>query len=149
MTDATETISIVRIFDAPRDLVFQNWVRTEDISTCFAPKGFTVNACEVDARPGQRWWVEFRSPTGEVHREFGEFREIKEPEKLIFTLTQQDSHGNTGPQTLVTVTLAEQGSKTEMTFLQTGYEAATMRDGNAEGWTECFDKLDVHVAARR
>jgi len=64
----------------------------------------------------------------------------------VFTLTQQDGDGNTGPETLVTVVFVERGAKTEMTFVQTGFDSAAMRDGNAEGWRECFDKLEEHLS---
>lgn len=132
----------MRLFGAPRELVFANWIRAEDLGDWFAPYGFTVTRCEVDARQGGKWLVEYRSETGEVHREFGEYREIVPPGRLVFTLTQQDGRGNTGPETPVTVILVEQGAKTEMRFEQSGFTAADMRDGNAEGWNECFAKLD-------
>lgn len=141
-----QAISIVRIFDAPRELVFGNWVRAEDVATWFAPVGFTVAGCAVDARPGGHWWVEYESTGGDRHREYGEFREVVPPERLVFTLTQQDGAGNTGPETLVRVILAERGGKTEMTFAQTGFRSAAVRDGNAGGWRGCFDKLDTHLA---
>jgi uncharacterized protein YndB with AHSA1/START domain len=138
----THSISMVRIFDAPRELVFDTWVRADELSTWFAPDGYEVTGCEVDARPGGRWWVEYVSTEGEAHRESGEFTDVVEPERLTFTLTQQDSHGNVGPQTTVAVRLADQDGKTELTFEQSGYTAVAMRDGNAEGWKECFDTLD-------
>lgn len=146
MADVPRSISITRAFAAPPELVFRNWVRAEDLATWFAPDGFTVTRCEVDARPGGRWLVEFRSAAGDLHREYGEFREVVAPERLVFTLTQQDSAGHTGPETLVTVGFAAQDGKTEMTFEQTGYPSASMRDANAEGWRGCFGKLDAHLA---
>jgi uncharacterized protein YndB with AHSA1/START domain len=142
MNANTSSISIVRLFDAPRELVFESWLRTHSLSAWFAPNGFTVTSCDVDVRQGGRWMVEYRSEAGDVHREFGEYREIARPERLVFTLTQQDGHGNTGPQTLVTVALTQHGTKTEMRFEQSGFTAADVRDDNAEGWGECFAKLD-------
>ncbi|WP_433330266.1 SRPBCC domain-containing protein [Spirillospora sp. CA-294931] len=47
---------------------------------------------------------------------------------------------------MVTVGLAEHGTKTEMTFEQSGFGSAAVRDGNSEGWRECFAKLDAHLA---
>ncbi|MEV0591428.1 SRPBCC family protein [Nonomuraea cavernae] len=138
-------ISIVRLFDAPRELVFRTWTQAEEVAAWFAPDGFTVTDCAVDARPGGRWHVRFQSASGEGHREYGEFREVVRPERLVFTLTQQGDDGRTGPETLVTVALAEHGSKTEMTFEQTGFDSAAMRDGNTEGWRECFVNLDHHL----
>jgi uncharacterized protein YndB with AHSA1/START domain len=146
MRDGSYRVRVVRTFDAPRDLVFRNWVRAEDVSAWFVPEGFTVSGCELDARPGGRWWVEFRSAAGEAYREYGEFREVVESERLVFTLTRRDGAGNTGPETLVTVVFAAQGSKTEMTFEQAGFASATVRDSDAEGWQECFDKLAKHLS---
>ncbi|WP_203861151.1 SRPBCC family protein [Plantactinospora mayteni] len=145
MATGRHRIPIVRIFDAPRDLVFRTWTTAEEVGTWFAPPGFEVTRCELDARPGGRWQVEFRSADGETHREYGEFREVVPPERLVLTLTQADGAGNTGAETVVTVVLADQGGKTEMTFEQTGFESVAVRDGNAEGWRGCFDKLDQHL----
>jgi uncharacterized protein YndB with AHSA1/START domain/ketosteroid isomerase-like protein len=146
MNATTSSISIVRLFDAPRELVFESWLRTQSLSAWFAPNGFAVTKCDVDVRQGGRWMIEYRSEAGDVHREFGEYREIARPERLVFTLTQQDGHGNTGPQTLVTVVLTQHGTKTEMRFEQSGFTAADVRDDNAEGWGECFAKLDDVLA---
>lgn len=149
MDDVSYDISITRIFDAPRDLVFRNWVRAAELGAWFAPDGFTVTRCEVDARPAGRWQVEFRSGTGDAHREYGEFREVVRPERLVFTLTQQGADGGAGPETLVTVVFADHGSKTEMTFRQAGLGSMETRDGNAGGWKECFDKLEKHLSGGR
>ncbi|MFY1688542.1 SRPBCC family protein [Plantactinospora sp. WMMB782] len=139
-------IPIVRVFDAPRELVFRTWTRAEEVGTWFAPPGFSVTRCELDARPGGRWQVEYRSTGGETYREYGEFREVVPPERLVLTLAQADADGNTTLETLVTVLLADRGGKTEMTFEQTGFESVAVRDAVAEGWRGCFDKLDTHLA---
>lgn len=145
-TDVTDScISIVRVFDAPRALVFANWTNAEDVAAWFAPDGFTVLGCDVDARPGGQWQVTFRSETGDVHEEFGEFIDVRKPNRLKFSLTQR-SNGKSGPRTTVTVDFAEKGGKTHMTFQQAGYTSKDMRDGNAEGWADCFRKLEAHLA---
>ncbi|MDH2425351.1 SRPBCC domain-containing protein [Sphaerisporangium sp. TRM90804] len=145
--DPARSISIVRLFDAPRALVFRTWVRAEDLGAWFAPEGFSVTDCEVDPRPGGRWHVHYRSAEGELFRESGEFREVVEPERLVFTLLQQPPDGYLGADTLVTVAFAERGAKTEMAFLQTGFDSAALRDGVAEGWQGCFGKLDERLSA--
>jgi uncharacterized protein YndB with AHSA1/START domain len=142
-------IEIVRVFDAPRELVFRNWVEAENVRTWFVPDGFSVTLSEIDARPGGRWRVKYQSDAGELYEEHGEFREVVKPEKLVFTLTQQDGRGNTGPETVVTVVFIEKGSQTEMIFNQTGFDSVARRDGNAEGWQECFGKLERHVTRLR
>ena len=65
------------------------------------------------------------------------------PDRLVLSLTQEHD-GSSGPETVVTVSFAQVGALTEMRFHQTGFESAQRRDGNAEGWMECFRKLAVH-----
>ncbi|WP_433330264.1 SRPBCC domain-containing protein [Spirillospora sp. CA-294931] len=97
MKDDTHTIAVTRVFDAPRDLVFRNWVRAEDVAAWFAPDGYTVTRSELDARPGGNWVVEYRSPDGETYREYGEFREVVDPERLVFTLKHRGPRARTAP----------------------------------------------------
>jgi uncharacterized protein YndB with AHSA1/START domain len=140
-------ITIVRLFDAPRELVFRNWVDAVDVKTWFAPDDCTVTFCEVDARPGGKWRVEYRYDSGGgYYIEYGEFHEVIEPERLTFSLTQEDGDGNVAHRTLITVRFVDAGAKTEMSFTQTGFETPARRDNNTEGWNECFRKLDVNLA---
>jgi uncharacterized protein YndB with AHSA1/START domain len=87
------------------------------------------------------------SPEGKEMWLGGEYREIEEPSRLVFTHAW-DNQGKPGPETLVTVTLTERGNKTEMTFRQTGFESAESRKGHSEGWNECFDLLDELLRKR-
>ena len=72
----------------------------------------------------------------------GVYRELAAPQRLVSTHAWEDSQGKPGHQTLLTVTLAPRGGKTEMTFRQTGFESVESRDDHREGWSECFDKLE-------
>lgn len=139
-------IHVLRTFDAPRELVFREWISPDEVRTWFAPDGYTVTRCMIDARPGGAWRVEFESADGETHAEFGIFECVEPPERLVFTLTQSAGPGRTGPRTRITVTFFDRGGKTEMRFEQTGYRSESMRDANAEGWSECFAKLDGRLA---
>lgn len=143
----TYAISIVRVFDAPRSLVFRQWIEPDSLADWFAPNGYTVTACDADPRPGGKWHVTFRSAEGEEHQEYGEFLEVPEPERLVLSLTQHSQGRAPGPKTIITVRLVERAGRTEMHFEQTGYTSKAMRDGNAEGWGECFAKLDRRLEA--
>jgi uncharacterized protein YndB with AHSA1/START domain len=134
-------LSIIYVFDAPRELVFQHWLEPELMTGWFAPDGFSVTLCEIDAHPGGKWRVEYRSVNGEAHTEYGEFRELVAPEKLVFTLTQADTLGHVGEETMVFLQLVAKGAATEMHFRQSGFKTAKRRKANGEGWSECFRKL--------
>ena len=145
--DRTYDLTIVHLFDAPRALVFRQWIDPEDLAAWFAPDDCTVTRSEVDARPGGTWRVEYRCGSGGAYAEYGAFDEIVPPERLTFSLTQEDDKGNIGPQTRVTVSFADVDGRTQMTFSQTGFATAKKRDSHTEGWNECFRKLAAHLAA--
>jgi uncharacterized protein YndB with AHSA1/START domain len=148
---ANDEISIERVFDAPRELVFQNWIDAESVGAWFAPRGWSTTSSEMDARPGGRWRVSYRAEEGnETITEHGEFLEVVRPERLVFSLTHTFENGRrVGPKTVVTVTFAERDAKTTMAFRQTGLASLEMRNGNEEGWRECFAKLDDALARSR
>jgi uncharacterized protein YndB with AHSA1/START domain len=75
------------------------------------------------------------------------YREIVPPERIVSTHAWQNPDGTHGHETLMTVDLAARGDKTEMTFRQTGFESVEERDGHRDGWSECFDRLEEHLAA--
>ena len=76
----------------------------------------------------------------------GVYREIVEPERLVFTFAWEDENGRRGHETLVTVTFAEEGGRTKMTFRQAVFESVEDRDGYAGGWSESFERLAAHLA---
>jgi uncharacterized protein (TIGR02246 family) len=142
---------ITRTFDAPRALVFKAWTDPELGKAWSAPQGFTVPHSEGDLRPGGAWRLCMRKPGEADLWVGGVYREVVAPERLVSTHAWEDAHGKPGPETLMTVVLAERGGKTEMTFRQSGFESVESRDGHAGGWSECFDKLErlLPTAGRR
>lgn len=148
MTNPTHfSVEIERTLIAPRALVFANWIEAEQLGAWFAPKGFDVLDCTVDARPGGVWRVVYSSPAGERYTEHGEFVEIASPEYLRLTLTNQNAHGEVTVRTEVQVHFEEQNGLTTMKFVQTGLTSAPLRDGMREGWNSCFDKLEQQIGA--
>jgi uncharacterized protein YndB with AHSA1/START domain len=133
---------IKRVFDAPRELVFKAWTDPEHLKQWSAPQGFTIPIAEGDLRPGGKWRSMMRKPDGTELWLGGVYREIVEPERLVFTHAWDDANGNPGPETTVTVTLVERNGKTEMTFRQGAFESVGSRDDHQGGWTECFDRLE-------
>jgi uncharacterized protein YndB with AHSA1/START domain len=133
---------ITRTFDAPRDLVWKAWTDPERLKQWSAPQGFTIPVSEGALRPGGAWRACMRRPDGTELWLGGVYREIVEPERLVFTHAWDDEKGKPGRQTTVTVTFTERGGKTEMKFRQTGFESVGSRDGHAGGWNESFDRLE-------
>src|SRR3974377_2327336 len=86
--DTTKTaereITITRVFNAPRALVFKAWTDAAELAQWWGPKGFTNPVCELDVRVGGVIRIHMRSPDGSVYPMKGEFREIVPPERLVF-----------------------------------------------------------------
>ena len=145
-TSAERELIITRVFDAPRRLVFKAWTEPDRIKEWWGPRGFTTLSCEMDQRPGGAWRVRSRSSEGKDYVSQGMFREIVEPDRLVFTYAWVDAKGKPGHETLVTVTFTEQSGKTVLTFHQGVFESITSRDEHGEGWSSAFELLAEYQA---
>jgi uncharacterized protein YndB with AHSA1/START domain len=140
-----------RVFDAPREVVFQAWTDPERLKCWWGPKGFTNPVCEVDARQGGAIRIHMRAPDGVVYPMTGVFREIVEPERLVFVSSALDGNGEPLFEVLNTVTFAEEGGKTRLTLharvSKVKAEAARHLAGMEEGWALSLDRLAEEVGA--
>jgi uncharacterized protein YndB with AHSA1/START domain len=76
-------IVLSRVFDAPRELVFEAWTDPEGLAQWFGPKGFVTKTHEIDVRVGGVWRFEMRAPNGTCYPNRIEYLEIKKPERLV------------------------------------------------------------------
>ena len=139
--DAERELSIRRTFNASRELVFRAWTEPQLLAQWSCPRGFTCSENRGELRVGGAFSACMRSPEGTEHRLRGVYREIVPPERLVFTHCWVDERGTPGPETLVTVILAERGGRTEMMFHQGLFASIAARDGHEQGWTSCFEQL--------
>lgn len=152
MAASTEAIAdrelvITRIIDAPRALVFKAWIQPEHVARWWGPQGFTATYCEMDIRVGGKYRCGMRSPQGTEHRKVGVYREIVEPERIVFTFAWEDANGNPGHELLTTVTFAEHGEQTQLTLRQAVFETTEGRDDHVTGWTSCLQRFADYVTS--
>jgi uncharacterized protein YndB with AHSA1/START domain len=150
---AERELTITRVFDAPRALVFKAWTDTEHLAQWWGPAGFTNPVCEFDARVGGALRIHMRSPDGTVYPMTGVIREIVTPERLVFTSIALGAAGEHLLECLTTVTFADEGGKTRLT-LQTRAVAVTADavgylQGMETGWTQSIDRLEALVVRLR
>ena len=136
---------LTRVFDAPRSLVFKAWTEPERIKQWWGPRGAVTLSCELDFRPGGLWRTRAKGPDGGEFVSPSVFREIVEPERLVFTFAWEDADGKPKHETLVTITFVEQNGKTLLTFHQGIFESVTARDGHEKGWRGFFDHLSEYL----
>ncbi|GGA53992.1 SRPBCC domain-containing protein [Pelagibacterium lentulum] len=138
-------LTITRIFDAPRALVWKLWTDPAMALRWMGPRDVPVVSYENDLRVGGHWRACLRAtktayqPEGTEMWQGGVNKEIVPLKRFVFTF-QWEEPGS--PETLVTITLSDtEDGKTKMVFHQTPFEDAANRDGHNEGWQDSFDRL--------
>jgi uncharacterized protein YndB with AHSA1/START domain len=63
---AERELTITRVFDAPRTLVFKACTDPKHVAEWWGPKGFTNPVCEFDARVGGKLRIHMRAPDGTI-----------------------------------------------------------------------------------
>ena len=139
---ADRELTITRIFDAPRALVFNAWTAPKHLMRWFAPNNFSVPVCEMDFRVGGAYRLCMRG-FGKDHWVHGVYREIVEPERIVFTGTPENDNN----ETVTTVTFADVGGKTRLTMHQTYSIVTDSTRGARQGWTETLEHLAEYLAA--
>lgn len=142
----SDTLEISRIFDAPRALVFKAWTAPEHLARWWGPKDFSAPSLSMDFRAGGKYRHAIRSPDGTDYWMRGTYREIVEPERIVFTFAWEDNPPQPTGETLVTVTFDDHGGKTRLTFRQEPFATVEERDSHMEGWAECLDRLMAYAA---
>ena len=144
-TSAGWELTISRVFDAPRALVFEMWSKPEHLARWWMPKGFTLPVCEMDFRPGGKWHFVFRGPDGQDYTSDSVYREIVVPERIVFTGTLDHVPGD---QVRTTLTFTEDGGKTTLTVHQVHSVESPATKGAPIGWTQTLDNLAAALAER-
>ena len=148
-----QELVITRIFDAPRELVWKAWTEPEHMMRWWGPENFTSPVCKIDLRVGGKYLNCMKSPEGQDFWSTGVYREIVPLERIVFTDSFADEHGNIVSaahygmegdiplEMLVTVTFEDLDGKTRMTLKHTGFQVGEMSDMAEAGWNQSFDKL--------
>lgn len=145
---ADRELVVSRLIDAPRDLVFKAWTSPDHVVQWWGPNGFTTTTSEIDVRPGGVWRYVMRGPDGTDYPNRIDFREVVEPERLVY------DHSGDSPDDPIhfetTVTFEDRDGKTALT-MRALFETAAVRDqvvreyGAEEGGKQTLAKLAAYV----
>jgi uncharacterized protein YndB with AHSA1/START domain len=141
---ADREIAATRVFDAPRDLVWQMWTNSEHIAQWWGPKGFTNTIHEMDVRAGGVWRFIMHGPDGRDYPNKIVYVEILKPERLVYDHVS-------GPLFQATATFTQEGGKTRVDVRMV-FESAKLRDqvaaefGAVEGLHQTLGRLGEHLA---
>jgi uncharacterized protein YndB with AHSA1/START domain len=161
----SRSVAVSRVFDAPRELVWQAWTEPRHMAQWFGPKVFTNPVCEIDLRVGGAWRLVMRGPDGSEYPIKGVYREIVRPERLVSSLDVSEhpdswfdliepnrdrSKGRPAYDLSWTVTFEALGGRTRLSivnrFPSTALRDAFVKIGMGEGWSQSLDKLAQRLA---
>ena len=137
-----------RVFDAPRELVFEAWTNPKHLAQWWGPRGFTNTIHEMNVRPGGVWRLVMHGPDGVDYHNKMVFLEVVKPERLVYKHQPEDGYEPVDFE--VTVTFAKWGNKTGLT-LRMVFPSAEQRDyvvkkhGAIEGAKQTLDRLSGHL----
>lgn len=151
-TKEAVVLRLSRRFDAPRERVFDAWTNPDVLRQWWAAQPtWDTPTAEADVRPGGSYRLAMRdTDSGEIHTLVGEYREVRPPERLVYTWTwDTNTDAMTGSEnTLVEVEFHEHGDGTEVVVTHTGFATPELRDMHAHGWNGCLDNLERRVFSR-
>ena len=142
---AEPQISITRVFAAPRERVWREWTEPERFADWFGGEAeVPPDSVSMDVRKGGRWRATmFVGPERREIRWKGEYLEVVEPERLVFTLSDRPDE----VYELVTVVLTDLGDgRTEMRFSQRGHLSPDQYRRAGSGWSSFFDRIAARLA---
>ncbi|HEX8391755.1 MAG TPA: SRPBCC domain-containing protein [Longimicrobium sp.] len=120
-------IVAVRVFDAPRELVWEACTRPEHVRRWYGPASMPMTSCEIDARVGGRFRYVFSTPNGEMAFS-GEYLELDRPSRVVNTWLFEPMPGT---DTVESATLEEHEGRTVLTV-----RATFQRPEHLQGWAE-------------
>lgn len=147
-TPSDTEITLTRLFNAPKHLLFEAMTKPEHIRQWWGHlgEGYSVPVCEVDLRVGGRWRFVNRHPQGEAAFN-GVYREITPPDRLVHT---EIFEMFPDAESVVTTVLTDEGGRTRLTAT-VAYPSKEVRDmvlqsGMEHGAALSYDRLDEIAA---
>ena len=134
-------LTVTRLFDAPRAMVFKAWADPELFRKWWVPKsvpGMSLSGCDMDVRTGGKYRLEFAMGDQKMAF-FGKYLDVVPNERIVWTNDEGDDDGQ-----VTTVTFEDRVGQTLVTFHETYPSAEALEEamqGAAAGLPEQFDQL--------
>lgn len=159
LANEPERMTLTRVFDAPRDVVWEAWTNPRYAKLWWGPKDFTTPFYEMDFRIGGKFLFCMRAPDGREFWTGGQYHEIVPHEKIVLSLYPTDPQGNKvdpahygidheaidGAHDVVLFEDLGSG-RTKLTLVGNETVEAAQNSGQIEGWNQILDKLAGLVA---
>jgi uncharacterized protein YndB with AHSA1/START domain len=149
-TNVKKTVTVTRVFNAPRELVWKVWTNPKHVANWWGPHRFTNPVCEWDPQVNGKIYIEMQGPDGSTHPMNGTFVEAVPPERISFIASVPGPDGNVKFQVQNTATFVERpDGKTLLTVeakvISTTDEGLVNLAGMEMGWTESLERVETEV----
>jgi uncharacterized protein YndB with AHSA1/START domain len=144
-TPSDTEITMTRLFDAPRHLVFEAMTKPEHIRKWWGilDDGYSVPVCEMDLRPGGKWRFVGQGPKGQAPDFYGVVHEVVPPERMVYT---EIFAPFPDVESVVTAVLTQEGGKTRLsvscTYPSRDVRDMVMKTGMERGAAISYDRLE-------
>ncbi len=141
---ANRELSISRLLNAPRELVWKVWTEPEHIAQWWGPAGFTNTIFKMDVKPGGEWEFVMHGPDGIDYKNKHVFHEIIKEERLVLNHV-------TAPKFKMTATFEAKGDQTLLT-IHSVFESAEQLEQVIkvfradQGLKQNVDRLETYLA---
>ena len=142
------TLVVRRVLNATPERAFQAWTSPEHIQQWMRPEpGMVVPLASMDLRVGGKYRIQMKMPDGEFFTAVGVFKEVKTPERLVYTWDwEKDGSGSEfgeveGKPSLITVEFLKRGEQTEFVLTHSRFATVESRDSHARGWGKIVESF--------
>jgi uncharacterized protein YndB with AHSA1/START domain/predicted enzyme related to lactoylglutathione lyase len=147
-TAAVEALVIRRTYNAPRECVFDAWVKPEIFRRWMGPNDVAVSEMTFEERVGGTYRIVMLAPDGERFVVFGTIREYDRPARLSYTWQWEDDDGlPEAAETLLTLDFHDRDGKTELVLTHENFASEETRGRHSSGWTSALEQLEPVVSA--
>jgi uncharacterized protein YndB with AHSA1/START domain len=144
---ADREIVTERVFDAPRERVFDAFTNPDLIPEWWGPRGITTTVEQMDVRPGGDWRFVCTDQEGKSDAFRGTYREITPHERVVQTFEWM---GMPGHVIVETATFEDLGGRTKVSthslFHTTEERDGMLASGMEGGLSESYERLDELLA---
>lgn len=142
-TMTAPSLTINRTLNATVSAVFAAWTDPARIVQWFAPsEEMTCEVPEFDFKVGGSYTIVMRNADGERHCVSGQYREIIENQKLVFSWAWESTPERVSQ---VTVILRPNGDTTRLQLVHEQFFDEAARDNHNIGWSACLERLVTKI----
>ena len=137
-------LQVRSVYNVPVAKVYAAWTDPEQVKHWMGPSDdFGETEVTSELRVGGRYRLVMHSPSGELHKVGGTYREIVPNKKLVYTWAWESTPDR---ESLVTVEFKPSGNGTELIVTHEQFADTEARDKHQQGWNGCIERFGRYLS---